>query len=134
MEKKNLQPLLVLWTEKRNQKDWLIDSEKAKKMEEKGKRVMGLLVLLMFATFQGCFSEASQPTSKKKSTQSTAAHRFGSTAVFPITGNVYPLGYVYFHCNCSFRLISYCLFLLSLYNLWLFLLFELACGQHIACV
>ncbi|GAY52146.1 hypothetical protein CUMW_139640 [Citrus unshiu] len=42
---------------------------------------------------RGCFSEASQPTSKKKSTQSTAAHRFGSTAVFPITGNVYPLGY-----------------------------------------
>ncbi|KAH9757066.1 hypothetical protein WN944_008202 [Citrus x changshan-huyou] len=62
-------------------------------MEEKGKRVMGLLVLLMFATFQGCFSEANQPPSKKKSTQSTAAHRFGSTAVFPITGNVYPLGY-----------------------------------------
>lgn len=55
--------------------------------------MMGVLVLVMFATFQGCFSEASQPQSKKKSTQSTAAHRFGSTAVFPVTGNVYPLGY-----------------------------------------
>ncbi|KAJ4700710.1 Aspartic proteinase Asp1 [Melia azedarach] len=62
-------------------------------MEEKGKKKVFLLLLVMFSTFQGCFSAASQLSSKIKSTQSKTANSIGSTAVFPITGNVYPLGY-----------------------------------------
>ncbi|KAJ0025907.1 hypothetical protein Pint_08144 [Pistacia integerrima] len=65
-------------------------------MERKSKRMMLVLLLLLFmfaTTFQECFSDSSQPPIKRRSTQSTAARRFGSTAVFPLTGNVYPLGY-----------------------------------------
>ncbi|KAL6208302.1 hypothetical protein ACLB2K_019253 [Fragaria x ananassa] len=46
------------------------------------------LVLGLSATF--CFSETNQPQTNKKSTR---LHSFGSSAVFPLQGNVYPLGY-----------------------------------------
>lgn len=76
-----------------------------KKMERKSKRMMVVMLLLLLmsaTTFQECFSDSSQPPSKRRSTQSTAARRFGSTAVFPLTGNVYPLGYV---CLYSFKIV-----------------------------
>ncbi|KAH7567908.1 hypothetical protein ACOSP7_009837 [Xanthoceras sorbifolium] len=62
-------------------------------MEEKSKRLMLVFFLVMSATFRFCFSAQSQPPPKKRSTQSTADNRFGSSAVFPVTGNSYPLGY-----------------------------------------
>jgi len=64
-------------------------------MEEKNKRMILVFFLVISAIFQVCFSAASrsQPPSKTRSTPSTAANRFGSSAVFRITGNVYPLGY-----------------------------------------
>ncbi|XP_044468637.1 aspartic proteinase Asp1-like isoform X2 [Mangifera indica] len=65
-------------------------------MERKSKRTMVVLLLLLImfsATFQECFSDSIQPPSKRRSTQSTPGRRFGSTTVFPLTGNVYPLGY-----------------------------------------
>ncbi|XP_059630717.1 aspartic proteinase Asp1-like isoform X2 [Cornus florida] len=53
---------------------------------------MVIFFLLVFSTaFQGCFSDSNQPQNNKK--QSTARNRFGSSVVFPVTGNVYPKGY-----------------------------------------
>ncbi|KAJ4700708.1 aspartic proteinase Asp1-like [Melia azedarach] len=62
-------------------------------MEEKGKSITFLLFLVMFSTFQGCISAASQLSSIIKTTRSKTSNRIGSTTVFPVTGNVYPLGY-----------------------------------------
>lgn len=54
-----------------------------------------LAVLFFFlcfsAKFQRSFSAANQPPPKKKPAQTK---KIGSSAVFPIYGNVYPLGYV----------------------------------------
>ncbi|CAL2235105.1 unnamed protein product [Prunus armeniaca] len=59
----------------------------------KRNRVFALTALLLLGlsvTFPCCFSAANQPQTKKKSAQ---ANKFGSSAVFPLHGNVYPLGY-----------------------------------------
>ncbi|GAV71949.1 Asp domain-containing protein [Cephalotus follicularis] len=63
-------------------------------MDSKGSKTMKLsmfplLLLLLFSTFQGCFSQASYHPTNKKST----SNGFGSSVVFPLTGDVYPLGY-----------------------------------------
>lgn len=64
-------------------------SEKSKKSPFTTVLSSSLLFFLVFsATFQGCFSAANQAQTKKKQTQS----RFGSSAVFPVSGNVYPDG------------------------------------------
>jgi hypothetical protein len=59
--------------------------------ERRRRRLSSSLLTIFFialaATFQGSFSDASQPPTKKKSTV------FGSSLVLPVTGNVYPLGY-----------------------------------------
>lgn len=49
-----------------------------------------LLFLAMFATLPaGCFSAANHPPLNKK----RSATRVGSSVVFPVQGNLYPLGY-----------------------------------------
>ncbi|XP_021806568.1 aspartic proteinase Asp1-like [Prunus avium] len=49
-----------------------------------------LLILGLSVTFPCCFSAANQPQTMKKSAR---ANKFGSSAVFPLHGSVYPLGY-----------------------------------------
>lgn len=62
-------------------------------MGEKRLRVIeltALLFLAMFATLPaGCFSAANHPPLNKKK----SATRVGSSVVFPVQGNLYPLGY-----------------------------------------
>lgn len=53
-----------------------------------------LLILGLSVTFPCCFSAANQPQTMKKSAR---ANKFGSSAVFPLHGNVYPLGYDFSH-------------------------------------
>ncbi|KAJ6709352.1 ASPARTYL PROTEASES [Salix koriyanagi] len=66
-------------------------------MEKKGKRIVSLVMMMLLffiviaANFQGCFSAASQTTIKGKSI--TPANDRGGSAVFPVTGNVYPAGH-----------------------------------------
>lgn len=68
-------------------------------MGERGQTIMIALTafffLGMFATFPaGCFSDSNQhPQSKKKSVHPASPNRFGSSVIFPVQGNVYPLGY-----------------------------------------
>lgn len=77
-------------------------SIKPKKMEEKHTKgvslTMVLFLMAMSATFQGCFSSAtSPPPDKGKSNKTVAANNPStSSVVLPITGNVYPLGYLAF--------------------------------------
>lgn len=57
--------------------------------------MLPLLFVLLYAAFQGAVAESSgQPPSMKKSAQFMAPNRLGSSVVFPLSGNVYPLGYV----------------------------------------
>ncbi|KAK6277306.1 hypothetical protein POUND7_017629 [Theobroma cacao] len=63
-----------------------------KKMKATVPRMM-MFFLLLPATFPGYFSADSQQPNKKKSTHPNAANGFGSSILFPLTGNVYPLGY-----------------------------------------
>ncbi|KAF7816840.1 Aspartic proteinase Asp1 [Senna tora] len=55
------------------------------------------LTVLFFLAFSSLFplsfSAANQPRNSKKSTHPTSANRFASSIVFPVQGNVYPLGY-----------------------------------------
>ncbi|KAG5250849.1 aspartic proteinase Asp [Salix suchowensis] len=53
--------------------------------------MMLLFFIVIAANFQGCFSAASQTTIKGKSI--TPANDRGGSAVFPVTGNVYPAGH-----------------------------------------
>jgi hypothetical protein len=67
-------------------------------MGEKRQRMIALntfFFLGLLATFPaGCFSDVIQPSlMNKKSTHPTGSNRFGSSVVFPVQGNVYPLGY-----------------------------------------
>ncbi|XP_021896521.1 aspartic proteinase Asp1-like isoform X2 [Carica papaya] len=56
--------------------------------------MLPLLFVLLYAAFQGAVAESSgQPPSMKKSAQFMAPNRLGSSVVFPLSGNVYPLGY-----------------------------------------
>ncbi|XWS21649.1 hypothetical protein CRYUN_Cryun30bG0072500 [Craigia yunnanensis] len=55
--------------------------------------MMVMFFLALSANFPGCFSAASQQSNKRKSTHPKAAKGFGSSLLFPVTGNVYPLGY-----------------------------------------
>ncbi|XWS25112.1 hypothetical protein CRYUN_Cryun27aG0042800 [Craigia yunnanensis] len=55
--------------------------------------MMVMFFLVFSANFPGCFSAASQQSNKKKSTHPKAGNGFGSSVLFPVTGNVYPLGY-----------------------------------------
>ncbi|KAF9682639.1 hypothetical protein SADUNF_Sadunf05G0129800 [Salix dunnii] len=67
-------------------------------MEKNSKRslpvmmMMFLFSIVISANFQGCFSASSQTPIKGEPT-TPANDRFGSSAVFPVTGNVYPTGY-----------------------------------------
>ncbi|KAF8411756.1 hypothetical protein HHK36_004314 [Tetracentron sinense] len=70
------------------------------------KRKVVLLVMFFWvlaATFRGCSSASNQQHSRRKHTlsvaASSAANRFGSSALFPIQGNVYPDGYYYVSLN-----------------------------------
>ncbi|XVE95512.1 hypothetical protein REPUB_Repub02eG0103800 [Reevesia pubescens] len=56
-------------------------------------KMMLMFFLVLSANFAGCFSAASQQSNKEKSKHSKATNRFGSSLIFPVTGNVYPLGY-----------------------------------------
>ncbi|XP_022773282.1 aspartic proteinase Asp1-like isoform X2 [Durio zibethinus] len=55
--------------------------------------MMMMFILLFSGNFSGCSQAASQRPNKKKSTHPKAASGFGSSVLFPVTGNVYPLGY-----------------------------------------
>lgn len=66
----------------------------------KGVVAVPLLCLLVFcSTFQECLSAVKQPSNSKKHLKSSATHRFGSSVVFPVTGNVYPQGYYHVTLN-----------------------------------
>lgn len=82
-------------------------------VKSKGIALTTVVFFLGFsAIFPLCFSAANQPRNSEKPTRP-------ASAVFPVQGNVYPLGYVYsklFDC-CDFRLII--LFLSSYINLLL---------------
>ncbi|XP_038695846.1 aspartic proteinase Asp1-like isoform X2 [Tripterygium wilfordii] len=54
--------------------------------------MMVLFFVGLCGTFQGCFVEAEN---NGKSAPPAAANRFRSSVVFPIEGNVYPIGYYY---------------------------------------
>lgn len=49
-----------------------------------------MFFLVLSANFPGCFSAASQQSNEKKSSHPKG---LGSSVLFPVTGNVYPLGY-----------------------------------------
>ncbi|XP_062159391.1 aspartic proteinase Asp1-like isoform X1 [Alnus glutinosa] len=73
-------------------------------MGEKRQRMIALntfFFLGLLATFPaGCFSDVIQPSlMNKKSTHPTGSNRFGSSVVFPVQGNVYPLGYYFVNLN-----------------------------------
>ena len=51
-----------------------------------------LFLVVFFTTFQGSFGASKQ-------TKSKASYGIGSSVVFPVTGNVYPKGYVLFDCG-----------------------------------
>ena len=54
---------------------------------------MIVFIVILFATFQVSFGDANQP---QKQAKSKAANGFGSSVVFPVTGDVYPKGSVMF--------------------------------------
>ena len=65
--------------------------------EKMSRKRIGFIVLVFFfylsADFLPCFSAAKQqPPAKKKSAR---PNRIGTSSIFPIQGNVYPLGYVF---------------------------------------
>ncbi|KAG7941820.1 hypothetical protein I3843_16G066000 [Carya illinoinensis] len=70
-------------------------------MGERGPTTMIALTafffLRMLATFPaGSFSDSNQhPQSKTKSVHPASPNRFGSSVIFPVQGNVYPLGYYF---------------------------------------
>uniref|UniRef100_A0A5B6ZDA5 Aspartic proteinase Asp1 n=1 Tax=Davidia involucrata TaxID=16924 RepID=A0A5B6ZDA5_DAVIN len=76
-------------------------------MHEKGKLASSsmMMLLLLFlvilsTTFQACFSAANQPQKSKQQLKLMATtNRFGSSVVFPVTGNVYPRGYYHVTLN-----------------------------------
>ncbi|GLU01071.1 hypothetical protein SLE2022_183970 [Rubroshorea leprosula] len=59
-------------------------------MEKKATLSVTMVFMILFATFQGCFPAASQPPNQGNSIQSAVAR---GSLLFPVTGNVYPLGY-----------------------------------------
>ncbi|KAE9446491.1 hypothetical protein C3L33_21614, partial [Rhododendron williamsianum] len=54
---------------------------------------MVVLLLALFTAIQSSLGGANQPQNNKRQRKSTAASRFGSSVVFPVTGDVYPNGY-----------------------------------------
>uniref|UniRef100_A0A5B6ZGC5 Aspartic proteinase Asp1 n=1 Tax=Davidia involucrata TaxID=16924 RepID=A0A5B6ZGC5_DAVIN len=58
-----------------------------------------LFLMVLSSTFRGCFSATNQPQNKEQQSKSTATNRFGSSVVFPVTGNVYPKGYYHVTLN-----------------------------------
>lgn len=67
-------------------------------MGEKSQRMIALAAFFflgLLAIFPpGCLSDANQPSlMNKKSTHPMGSSRFGSSVVFPVQGNVYPIGY-----------------------------------------
>ncbi|KAK9993662.1 hypothetical protein SO802_023365 [Lithocarpus litseifolius] len=64
------------------------------KATQRMKASMGFIFLVLFATFPASFSQDSQFAHVL--TKSTN-NRFGSSATFPVQGNVYPLGYYSVH-------------------------------------
>ncbi|XP_057503823.1 aspartic proteinase Asp1-like isoform X2 [Actinidia eriantha] len=57
---------------------------------------MIVFLVILFATFQGSFGDANQP---QKQAKSKAANGFGSSVIFPVTGDVYPKGYYHVTLN-----------------------------------
>ncbi|TYI92808.1 hypothetical protein E1A91_D02G096200v1 [Gossypium mustelinum] len=55
--------------------------------------LMMMFMMLFLVNFPGCFSAASQQPNNKKSTHLKPHNGFHSSFLFPVTGNVYPLGY-----------------------------------------
>ncbi|TYI39311.1 hypothetical protein ES332_A02G089500v1 [Gossypium tomentosum] len=55
--------------------------------------LMMMFMMLFLVNFPGCFSAASQQPINKKSTHLKPHNGFHSSFLFPVTGNVYPLGY-----------------------------------------
>lgn len=82
---------------------FLSDSEQSipfVKMDVKSKGLALTTVLFylgLSAIFPLCFSAANQPRNSKQPTYPISGNRFGSSAVFQVQGNVYPLGYVYYN-------------------------------------
>ena len=77
------------------------------KMTYEKRNRIGLVTLLFLcfsANFPSCFSAANQPHKVQNKKKSVAQpNGFGSSAVFPVQGNVYPLGYVF---DSLFRLLG----------------------------
>ncbi|KAG2666814.1 hypothetical protein I3760_15G082700 [Carya illinoinensis] len=73
-------------------------------MGDKRQRIMALTAFLflgLLATFPArCFSAANQPLQiKKESPQTKVPNRLGSSVVFPVQGNVYPVGSYHVNIN-----------------------------------
>lgn len=62
--------------------------------KRKLKLVPILYLLVLFATIQQGFSAFSPHHNSKKQKKSETTNQFGSSVIFPVTGNVYPKGYV----------------------------------------
>ncbi|XP_058189698.1 aspartic proteinase Asp1-like isoform X2 [Rhododendron vialii] len=60
---------------------------------------MLVLLLALFPAIQSTHGVANQPQNNKRQRKSTATSRFGSSVVFPVTGNVYPNGYYHVTIN-----------------------------------
>ncbi|GFS40116.1 eukaryotic aspartyl protease family protein [Actinidia rufa] len=58
--------------------------------------MMIVFLVIFFTTFQGSFGVANQP---HKQAKSKAANGFGSSLIFPVTGDVYPKGYYHVTLN-----------------------------------
>jgi hypothetical protein len=79
----------------------LIANAERKEVPEMGKKSQRMIALAAFfflgllAIFPpGCLSDANQPfLMNKMSTHPMGSSRFGSSVVFPVQGNVYPIGY-----------------------------------------
>ncbi|XP_039071435.1 aspartic proteinase Asp1-like [Hibiscus syriacus] len=56
-------------------------------------RMMVMFFLVLSANFPSCSSAASQQPDNRKTTHTRGPNGFRSSFLFPVTGNVYPLGY-----------------------------------------